>query len=103
MVDALREAHRVLMPTGILIDIRPVTRPIVIEVLIDSHGVWAKTVDAYSAPDDVGAAERPAFRSTSTSIAIVPQSCRFTQKPENCAGKRSLMKNWNSGAGSWAR
>ena len=44
MVDALREAHRVLMPTGILIDIRPVTRPIVIEVLIDSHGVWAKTV-----------------------------------------------------------
>ena len=45
MVDALRVAHRVLKPSGALIDVRPVT------------AVWAKTVYTYSAQEDVAAAD----------------------------------------------
>jgi hypothetical protein len=57
MVDALREAQRVLTPSGVLIDVRPVTAPIVVEVVIGTQTVWAKTVDSYSAPEDVAAAD----------------------------------------------
>jgi hypothetical protein len=57
MVDALREAHRVLTPSGVLIDVRPVTEAIVVEVIIAAHAVWAKTVETYSAPEDVAAAD----------------------------------------------
>ena len=56
MVDALREAHRVLERSGVLIDVRPVIAPVVAEVLIADQAVWAKTVESYSAPDDVAAA-----------------------------------------------
>jgi hypothetical protein len=57
MVNALREAHRVLTPSGVLIDVRPVTAPIVVEVLIATEVVWAKTVDSYSTPEGVAAAD----------------------------------------------
>jgi hypothetical protein len=57
MVNALREAQRVLTPSGVLIDVRPVTAPIVVEVVIATQTVWAKTVESYSAPEDVAAAD----------------------------------------------
>lgn len=56
MVDALREAHRVLAPSGLLVDVRPVTEPLVVEVRLASGTGWAATVEAYSVPDDVAAA-----------------------------------------------
>jgi hypothetical protein len=56
MVNALPEAQRVLTPSGVLMDVRPVTPPIVVEVIIATQAVWAKTVDTYSAPEDVAAA-----------------------------------------------
>ena len=57
MVDALREAQRVLTPAGVLIDVRPVTAPILVELVAGTQAVWAKTVYSYSSPEDVAAAE----------------------------------------------
>lgn len=57
MVNALREAQRVLTPSGVLIHVRPVTAPIVVEVIVATHVLWATTVELYSAPQDVAAAD----------------------------------------------
>ncbi len=77
MVDALREAHRVLTPSGVLIDVRPVTAPIVVEVLIASQAVWAKTVDSYSAPEDVAAADAAVEHAVSAEWLVFETSLRF--------------------------
>ena len=57
MVDALREANRVLTPPGVLIDVRPVMAPIAVEVVIANEAAWAKTIELYSAPEDNAAAD----------------------------------------------
>jgi hypothetical protein len=57
MVHALREAQRVLTPSGVLTDVRPVIAPIVVEVVIGTRLVSAKTLDVYSAPEDITAAD----------------------------------------------
>jgi len=46
MVDALREAHRVLTVGGILIDVRPVTAPMVLEVIIATLSLWSIEVSS---------------------------------------------------------
>src|SRR5215813_5077799 len=57
MVNALQEAKRVLTASGVLIDVRPLTAPIVVEVVIATQLLWAKTVDCYSSSADVAAAD----------------------------------------------
>src|SRR5215467_2540524 len=57
MVDALREARRVLKPREVLINLQPITMPLIVEVMIAARPVWAKEVPSYSAPEDVAAAE----------------------------------------------
>src|SRR5262249_22984168 len=57
MVDALWEAHRVLTPLGVLVDVRPVNEPIVVEVVVGSEPVWARTVESFSVPEDIAAAD----------------------------------------------
>ena len=100
---SLRESHRVLTPSGVLIDVRPVTAAIVLELVIATHAVWAKTICTYSAPEDVAAADAAvqlavtrgwlAFDMSlpfhSRSIAIAPPSYASMPRRENCAGPRS--------------
>jgi hypothetical protein len=57
MVNALREAWRVLRPRGILIDVRPVAEPIVVEVVIDADAIWATEIHSGSVGDDEAAAD----------------------------------------------
>src|SRR5436853_7305028 len=57
MVDALREARRVLARRGVLIDVRPVVAPIVVEVIVAAQTIWTKKVASYSAPEDAAAAD----------------------------------------------
>ena len=57
MVDALREAYRVLTSWGMLIDVRPIIAPIVVEVVVGTQVVWGKIIESYSAPDDIAAAD----------------------------------------------
>ena len=97
---SLRESHRVLTPSGVLIDVRPVTAAIVLELVIATHAVWAKTICTYSAPEDVAAADAAvqlavtrgwlAFDMSlpfhSRSIAIAPPSYASMPRRENCAG-----------------
>jgi len=77
MVDALREADRVLTPSGVLIDVRPVTEPIVLEVVIATRAVWAKTVYTFSAPDDVAAADAAVQLAVSREWLVFDTSLSF--------------------------
>ena len=77
MVNALREAQRVLTMSGVLIDIRPVTAPIVVEVVIATQAVWAKTVESYSAPEDVAAADAAVQHAVSRGWLVFETSLSF--------------------------
>jgi hypothetical protein len=57
MVDALREARRVLARRGVLIDLRPLVAPIAVEVVVDAQPTWTREVASYSAPEEVAAAD----------------------------------------------
>ena len=57
MVDALREAHRVLAASGVLIDVRPLIEPIVVEVVSGNRALWSESLALYSTPEDILAAD----------------------------------------------
>jgi hypothetical protein len=77
MVNALQEAQRVLTPSGVLMDVRPVTAPIVVEVVMATQAVWAKTVDSYSAPEDVAAADAAVQHAVSREWLVFETSLPF--------------------------
>ena len=77
MVDALREAQRVLTSSGVLIDVRPVTAPIVVEVVTATQALWAKTVCSYSAPEDVAAADAALQHAVSREWLVFETSLPF--------------------------
>ena len=78
MVHALREAHRVLQPSGVLIDLRPVTAPILVEVVIATQTVWARTVESYSAPEDVAAANAAVQHAVSSEWLVFEATTQFS-------------------------
>ena len=57
MVDALREAQRVLTQRGTMIDVRPVLQPVTVEVVTGGQSIWATELASFSAPPDIAAAE----------------------------------------------
>jgi hypothetical protein len=77
MVHALREAQRVLTPSGVLIDVRPVTAPIVVEVIISTRTAWAKTVESYSAAEDNAAADSAIHLAVSREWLVFETSVPF--------------------------
>ena len=78
MVDALREARRVLAPSGVLIDVRPEIAPIMVEVVAAGRTVWAKTVETYSAPEDIAAADGAVQYAVSRGWFVLEGSGAFT-------------------------
>jgi hypothetical protein len=57
MVDALRDAKRVLRPGGVLIDVRPLIAPMAAEVVAGAGVVWTATVDSCGTREDIAAAD----------------------------------------------
>lgn len=57
MVDALREAGRVLVPEGIAIDLRPITALATIEVVATSRTAVAVEIESHGAAEDDAAAD----------------------------------------------
>ena len=57
MVDALLEARRVLVAEGIVIDVRPIAAPAMIESVSADRVTAAVQIDAHGAAEDEAAAE----------------------------------------------
>ena len=77
MVDALREARRVLKLQGVLVNVRPVTTPVAVEVVAATRTIWAKEVTSYSTPEDVVAAEAAIERAVSDEWFVFDKSLRY--------------------------
>lgn len=77
MVDALREARRVLARRGVLIDLRPLVAPIAVEVIVAAHTTWTKEVASYSAPEDVAAADAAVQNAISSDWFVFEKSIPF--------------------------
>jgi hypothetical protein len=77
MVNALRESRRVLAERGVLIDLRPLVAPIVVEVIVAAQTTWTKEVASYSAPDDVAAADAAVQSAISSDWFVFEKSIPF--------------------------
>jgi hypothetical protein len=77
MVDALWEAGRVLAPEGIVIDLRPITGPVIIEAVTAARTTAAVEVDSYGAAEDDAAADAAVRHALSRAWFAFEQSLKF--------------------------
>ena len=77
MVDALREAHRVLVPGGTVVDLRPLTARVVVEVVTADRADWAAEADAYGAAEDDASADAAVRHALSCGWFVLRRSDRF--------------------------
>lgn len=77
MVDALLEALRVLVAEGILIDVRPITAPAIIESVSAGRVTAAVEIDAFGAAEDEAAAEVAVRHILSRAWVAFEQSRQF--------------------------
>ena len=93
MVDALSEARRVLAPSGVLLDVRPVVKPIEVEVIGSRQRVWARTVDCFSAPEDIAAADGAMRHALASEWLVFQRSLpfRFEIECDNTAELREYV------------
>jgi hypothetical protein len=77
MVDALREAHRVLVPGGTVVDVRPLTARVVVELVTADRADWAAEADAYGAAEDDASADAAVQHAMSCGWFVFERSERF--------------------------
>jgi hypothetical protein len=77
MVDALREAQRVLAPGGTVVDVRPLTARLVIELVTAERAVWAAEADANGAAEDDASADAAVRHALSRGWFAFQQSGQF--------------------------
>lgn len=77
MVDALREAHRVLTPVGTVVDVRPITARVVIEVVTADRVEWATEADAYGAAESDASADAAVQHALSSGWFVSGRNDRF--------------------------
>jgi hypothetical protein len=77
MVDALREAHRVLASGGTVVDVRPLTARLVIELVTADRADWAAEADAYGAAEDDASADAAVRHALSSGWFVSARNDRF--------------------------
>jgi hypothetical protein len=77
MVDALRESRRVLTQSGILVDVRPVTAPMVLEIVTGDHSLWATGVNTRSGAEEHAAADTAVDEAVSAGWFVFESRCPF--------------------------
>jgi hypothetical protein len=77
MVDALLEARRVLVAEGIVIDVRPITAPALIESVSADRVTAAVEIDSYGAAEDEAAADAAVRHALSHAWFAFERSRRF--------------------------